>query len=80
GSITAGRSRLRVESGQATIQLDDDSDAAIYAEAQLGRIIWALGKHGVGGRHVLRGGTGRLDVGVVMGQVTIGAKERANHE
>mgnify|MGYP006921668202 CR=1 FL=1 len=74
GSIATGRSRVRVESGQLTIDLDDRSNVTVRGDAQLGKITWpgnqALDEFVVGN------GSARLDVGVVMGWATIKAELR----
>ena len=70
GTITTGRSRVRVESGQLTVELGDRSNVTVKAEAQLGRITWT----GAGANLdelVVGHGSARLDVGVVMGWATI---------
>lgn len=70
GRLRAGRSRVRVESGQLTVELDAASDVAVHGEAQMGRITWP-GDHGALDEFVLGDGTARLDVGVVMGYATV---------
>lgn len=72
GSIATGRSRVRVESGQLTIELDDRSNVTVHSEAQLGRITWA-GSSTALDEVVLGNGSARLDVGVVMGWANIKA-------
>jgi hypothetical protein len=73
GRLVSGRSRVRVESGQANILLEDGSDVAIHAEAQLGKINWTPGRSHppISDDHVLGDGAARLDIGVVMGQANI---------
>ena len=73
GCITTGRSRVRVESGQLTIDLADASNVTIRGEAQLGRVSWS-GAHSAAADEVVLGdGSARLDVGVVMGWANIRA-------
>ncbi|MEA4943576.1 MAG: hypothetical protein VB080_03970 [Propionicimonas sp.] len=72
GSISTGRSRVRVESGQLTIELDDNSDVTIHGEAQLGRIAWS-GSQSALDELVLGNGSARLDLGVVMGWANVKA-------
>jgi hypothetical protein len=70
GTITTGRSRVRVESGQLTVELGDRSNVTVKADAQLGRITWT----GAGANLdelVVGNGSARLDVAVVMGWATI---------
>ena len=71
GHITTGRSRLRCESGSLVVELDDDSNVTVRAEAQLGKVAWAGGHSGAGDEVVMGNGAARLDVGVVMGHATV---------
>lgn len=73
GTITTGRSRVRVESGQLTIDLADDSNVTVHGEAQLGRISWTGAHAGQVDEVVLGNGSARLDIGVVMGWANIKA-------
>jgi len=73
GSITTGRSRVRVESGQLTVELGDDSNVTVRGEAQLGRVSWSGAHTGQVDEVVLGNGSARLDVGVVMGWANIKA-------
>lgn len=75
GEITSGRSRIRVESGQLTVDLTPKSDVTVHAEAQLGRVSWP-GSTNALDEVVLGQGSARLDVGVVMGWATIKADLR----
>lgn len=77
GSITTGRSRVRCESGSLNVQLADDSNVTVRAEAQLGKVAWSGGHSGAGDEVVMGNGSARLDVGVVMGhcQVKVGSEE-----
>ena len=74
GSIASGRSRVRVESGQLTVELDGRSNVTVRGEAQRGKITWpdnqALDEF------VLGNGSARLDIGVVMGWATVKAELR----
>lgn len=74
GSIATGRSRVRVESGQLTIELDDRSNVTVRGDAQLGKITWP-GNQALD-EIVLGNGSARLDVGVVMGWANIKAELR----
>lgn len=71
GRISTGRSRLRCESGSLVVELDDDSNVTVKADAQLGRVAWAGGHSGAGDEVVMGNGAARLDVGVVMGHATV---------
>ncbi|MCB0912580.1 MAG: hypothetical protein KDB60_13275 [Propionibacteriaceae bacterium] len=73
GTITTGRSRVRVESGQLTVELADDSNVTVRGEAQLGKVSWSGGHMGQVDEVVLGNGSARLDVGVVMGWANIKA-------
>lgn len=75
GTITTGRNRIRVESGQLTIELDPGSNVTVRAEAQLGKVSWA-GSTAALDEVVLGNGSARLDVGVVMGWATLKADLR----
>ncbi len=76
GTITTGRSRVRVESGQLTIELGRGSNVTVRGEAQLGKISWGgAGQPGQVDEVVLGNGSARLDVGVVMGWATINSEE-----
>lgn len=76
GSITTGRSRVRCESGSLNVQLADESNVTVRAEAQLGKVAWSGGHSGAGDEVVMGNGSARLDVGVVMGhcQVRVGSE------
>jgi hypothetical protein len=70
GTVTTGRSRVRVESGQLTIELDDASNVTVRGEAQLGKVTFA--GEGAGLDEVVMGnGSARMDVGVVMGWANV---------
>lgn len=73
GTITSGRSRLRVESGQLSVELSDDSNVTVTGEAQMGRVTWSGAPAGQLDEVVLGNGSARLDVGVVMGWANIKA-------
>lgn len=71
GTITTGRSRVRVESGQLTIELGEASNVTVRAEAQLGKVTFS-GAHGAQlDELVLGNGSARLDVAAVMGWVNV---------
>ncbi|MDR1432177.1 MAG: hypothetical protein LBI99_08660 [Propionibacteriaceae bacterium] len=74
GRVTSGRSRVRCESGQVTVELEDDSNVAIRAESQLGKVTWSPSQGQID-EVVLGNGSGRLDVGVVMGWAQIKLNE-----
>lgn len=67
GALNTGRSRVRVESGNLTIDLDDHSNVTIRGEANLGKIFWSEPTDGDLDELVMGTGVARLDIGVVMG-------------
>ncbi|MBA3020297.1 hypothetical protein [Propionicimonas sp.] len=71
GAIVTGRSRVRVESGQLTIELDDASNVTVRADAQLGKVTFSGAHSGAVDELVLGNGSARLDVGVVMGWANV---------
>ena len=73
GTISTGRSRIRCESGQLTIELGRDSNVTVRGEAQLGTVTWSGAHTGQVHEVVLGNGSARLEVGVVMGWATIKA-------
>lgn len=70
-TITAGRSRIRVESGQLGLTLEDGSNVTVLGNAQLGRVTWSGGHSGAGDEVVMGNGAARLDIGVVMGHAGV---------
>ena len=70
GCFTDGWSRIRCESGQVIVEVSQDSDVVIRADAQLGRVTWE-GTSGADGEVTLGAGTAHLDVGVVVGHAGI---------
>ncbi len=71
GTVTSGRSRLRVESGQLTVELSDASNVTVRGEVQLGKISWSGAHAGQADEVVLGNGSARMDVGVVMGWANV---------
>lgn len=80
GTLRTGRSRIRVESGSLSIQLDDRSSVTVHSDAQLGKVSWSGGHTGAGDQVVMGHGNARLDVGVIMGhaQVRVGNPAKAD--
>lgn len=77
GRIISGRSRIRVESGNLGLRLDDESNVTVVAASSVGRVTWS-GRHtGAGDQVVMGNGSARLDVTVVMGHagVQVGGHE-----
>ena len=70
GSLARGRSRVRVESGQLTVDLAPTADVTVRAEAQMGKVLWPGEQQNID-EFVAGNGVGRLDIGVVMGFVTV---------
>lgn len=69
GTFAHGASRLRGESGQLTLVLDEQADVQVTGRSQLSRITWpdgiAVDSYRVGE------GTGRVELDLVMGQATV---------
>lgn len=79
GSIRTGRSRLRCESGNVTVQLADDSNVTVKVDTQLGKVHWSgAGMDGTQNldEAVMGNGSARLDVGIVMGHASVRLGER----
>ncbi len=71
GDITTGRSRVRCESGQVTIELTPSSNVAVHGEVQLGRLSWVPNPGGQVDEVIVGNGSAKLDVSVIMGWATI---------
>lgn len=71
GRITTGRSRIRVESGQLSLKLDDESNVTVVAASSVGRVTWSGRHSGAGDQVVMGNGAARLDVTVVMGHAGV---------
>ena len=77
GRFDGPRSRVRVESGRLKVQLDLNADVTVAGTSSLGRIAWPVAGE-ISHRAGL--GTGRLDLVVTLGQVTISdARETATN-
>ncbi|TDD50685.1 hypothetical protein E1263_30625 [Kribbella antibiotica] len=73
GQITKGRSRVRVESGMATVNLRRGSDVHVHTEAQLGRVTWTGAVSGQSKDVEIGRGRAALDVEVLVGSAQITA-------
>jgi hypothetical protein len=71
GRITTGRSRIRVESGQLSLALDDESNVTVVAASSIGRVTWSGRHSGAGDQVVMGNGAARLDITVVMGHAGV---------
>jgi hypothetical protein len=71
GTITAGRHRIRAESGSLSITLGDESDVTVTGEAQLGKISWAGGHDGAGDEVVMGNGSAKLEIELVMAHALV---------
>jgi hypothetical protein len=71
GAITAGRNRIRAESGSLSISLHDDSNVTVKGDAQLGKVSWSGGHSGSGDEVVMGNGSAKLDIEVVMGHAAV---------
>ncbi|MFB6724148.1 hypothetical protein ACFCV3_28475 [Kribbella sp. NPDC056345] len=71
--LTKGRSRVRVESGMATVNLRRGSDVHVHTEAQLGRVNWTGAVSGQSKDVEIGRGRAGLDVEVLVGSAQISA-------
>ena len=71
GRISSGRSRIRVESGQLSLKLDDESNVTVVGASSIGRVTWSGRHSGAGDQVVMGNGSARLDVTVVMGHAGV---------
>jgi hypothetical protein len=80
GTITAGRNRIRAESGSLSITLGDESDVTVTGEAQLGKINWAGGHNGAGDEVVMGNGSAKLEIELVMAHalVRVGSEQTSD--
>ena len=69
--ITKGRSRVRVESGAASVTLRRGSDVRVHTESQLGRVSWAGAVNGQSKDVEIGRGRAALDVEVLVGTAQI---------
>lgn len=69
--ITKGRSRVRVESGAATVNLRRGSDVKVHTEAQLGKVSWTGAVSGQSKDVEIGRGRASLDVEVLVGTAQI---------
>jgi hypothetical protein len=69
--LTKGRSRVRVESGAATVNLRRGSDVRVHTEAQLGRVNWTGAVTGQSKDVEIGRGRAALDVEVLVGTAQI---------
>jgi hypothetical protein len=71
GQVTKGRSRVRVESGSATVNLRRGSDVRVHTESQLGRVTWTGAVNGQSKDVEIGRGRAALDVEVLVGTAQI---------
>jgi hypothetical protein len=69
--VTKGRSRVRVESGSATVNLRRGSDVRVHTESQLGRVTWVGAVNGQSKDVEIGRGRAALDVEVLVGTAQI---------
>jgi len=69
--ITKGRSRVRVESGAANVNLRRGSDVRVHTESQLGRVSWVGAVTGQSKDVEIGRGRAALDVEVLVGTAQI---------
>ncbi|MGB3953997.1 MAG: hypothetical protein WBL05_01725 [Brooklawnia sp.] len=71
GPISAGRSRVRVESGNLTVRLTPGANVTIRSQVQLGRVSWPGETHGELNEYVVGNGSAQLELSVVMGRAVV---------
>jgi hypothetical protein len=71
GTVREGRSRVRVESGQVTLELGPDSDVSVKSDVQLGKITVDYRENPTGDNLTIGTGTARLDLSVIMGNANV---------
>ncbi|ADB34626.1 hypothetical protein Kfla_5620 [Kribbella flavida DSM 17836] len=71
--VTKGRSRVRVESGTATVNLRRGSDVRVHTESQLGKVSWTGAVTGQSKDVEIGRGRAALDVEVLVGTAQISA-------
>lgn len=71
GPLSEGRSRVRVESGNLSVQLTRGANVTIRSTTQLGRISWPGEPHGELDEYVVGNGSAQLEIGVVMGRAVV---------
>lgn len=69
GPIDTGRSRLRVESGNLTVNLDPQANVSVRATARSGVVSWP--ESGEVDEYVVGNGSARMDISVVLGRAAI---------
>jgi hypothetical protein len=70
GPIDRGRSRIRAESSNVTVNLAESSNVAVRADVQTGLISWPDGGSEVD-EYVVGNGSARLDLSAVMGRIAV---------
>ena len=71
GPLSSGRSTVHVESGNLSVRLDADASVTVRAQTQLGVVSWPGGIRGDVTEYAVGDGTGRLELGVVMGRAVV---------
>ncbi len=71
GPLSAGRSRVKVESGNLMVRLTHGSNVTIRTQTQLGRISWPTESQAILDEYVVGSGSAQLELGVVMGRAVI---------
>lgn len=70
GSIDRGRSRIRAESANVTVNLAESANVAVRADVQTGLVSWPDGGSEVD-EYVVGNGSARLDLSAVMGRIAV---------
>ncbi len=71
GPISEGRSRVRVESGNLSVNLTSGANVTIRSHTQLGRVSWPGEPHGDLDEFVVGNGSAQLEISVVMGRAAV---------
>lgn len=75
GPLSEGRSRVRVESGNLSLNLTKGANVTIRSQTQLGRVSWPGEPHGELDEFVVGNGSAQLEIGVVMGRAVVRVEE-----
>lgn len=70
GPIDRGRSRIRAESANLTVNLTEDANVAVRADVTTGLVSWPDGGSDVD-EYVVGNGSARLDLSAVMGRIAV---------
>lgn len=71
GPLSGGRSVVRVESGNLSVALTPEASVTVRAQTQLGKVSWPGDTSGDVDEYVIGSGSGRLELGVVLGRAVV---------